>query len=69
MEKSLLGLEICELKPSLFIRLDISIAINRADMNPMAAIFAIGSSSRPVPSLDEKFTVEARDFVSLCLTR
>ncbi|GFR69149.1 mitogen-activated protein kinase kinase kinase 19-like [Elysia marginata] len=40
-----------------------------ADMNPMAAIFAIGSSSRPVPSLDEKFSPEARDFVTLCLTR
>ncbi|XP_035828667.1 uncharacterized protein LOC101859978 [Aplysia californica] len=40
-----------------------------ADMNPMAAIFAIGSADRPVPSLPEKFSLEARDFISECLTR
>ncbi|XP_059179297.1 uncharacterized protein LOC131958339 [Physella acuta] len=38
-------------------------------MNPMAAIFAIGSPNRPVPTLDEKFSQNARDFVCQCLTR
>ncbi|KAH9495852.1 hypothetical protein Btru_015259 [Bulinus truncatus] len=40
-----------------------------SDMNPMAAIFAIGSATRPVPVLDEKFSEDARNFVSQCLTR
>ncbi|XP_076113862.1 uncharacterized protein LOC143082178 isoform X1 [Mytilus galloprovincialis] len=39
-----------------------------SDMNPMAAIFAIGCD-RPVPELPERFTLEARDFVNSCLTR
>ncbi|KAK3592514.1 hypothetical protein CHS0354_013848 [Potamilus streckersoni] len=39
-----------------------------ADMNPMAAIFAIGSD-KPIPQLPEKFSHEARDFVNTCLTR
>ena len=37
-------------------------------MNPMAAIFAIGSD-RTVPQLPNKFTQEAVDFVEACLTR
>lgn len=40
-----------------------------SNMNPMAAIFAIGSPERPVPSLDEKFSDEARNFVAQCMTR
>ena len=40
-----------------------------ADMPPMSAIFAIGSDSRPIPQLPEKFSPEARDFYSKCLTR
>ncbi|XP_067654331.1 uncharacterized protein [Haliotis asinina] len=40
-----------------------------SDMNPMAAIFAIGSD-RPVPTLPEdRFSPEAREFVMKCLTR
>ncbi|XP_052242175.1 uncharacterized protein LOC127852295 isoform X2 [Dreissena polymorpha] len=39
-----------------------------AEMNPMAAIFAIGSD-KPVPQLPEKFTEEARQFVTSCLTK
>ncbi|XP_052799518.1 uncharacterized protein LOC128231131 isoform X2 [Mya arenaria] len=39
-----------------------------ADMNPMAAIFAIGSN-KPVPELPDRFTEEARNFVTLCLTK
>ncbi|KAK3102765.1 hypothetical protein FSP39_013768 [Pinctada imbricata] len=39
-----------------------------SDMNPMAAIFAIGSD-RAVPKLPSKFTQEAVDFVDACLTR
>ncbi|KAK6190356.1 hypothetical protein SNE40_002244 [Patella caerulea] len=39
-----------------------------SNMNPMAAIFAIGSN-RPVPELAETFSVLARKFVSDCLTR
>ncbi|KAL8569123.1 hypothetical protein ACOMHN_055039 [Nucella lapillus] len=39
-----------------------------ADMNPMAAIFAIGSE-RPVPSLPDKFSPQAITFVNRCLTR
>ncbi|XP_064634506.1 uncharacterized protein LOC135492185 [Lineus longissimus] len=39
-----------------------------ADMNPMAAIFAIGSD-RPVPQLDNSFTPHARQFVNCCLQR
>ena len=39
-----------------------------ADMNPMAAIFAIGSN-KPVPQLPEKFSDEVREFVNACLTK
>lgn len=39
-----------------------------ADMNPMAAIFAIGSD-KPVPQLPDKFTEEAKEFVNFCLTK
>ncbi|KAL3841916.1 hypothetical protein ACJMK2_020005, partial [Sinanodonta woodiana] len=39
-----------------------------ADMNPMAAIFAIGSD-KPTPQLPARFSLEARDFVNTCLTR
>ncbi|KAL5007408.1 hypothetical protein ScPMuIL_016214 [Solemya velum] len=39
-----------------------------ADMNPMAAIFAIGSN-RPIPQLPDKYSQDARDFVSACLIR
>ncbi|XP_062621332.1 uncharacterized protein LOC134282921 [Saccostrea cucullata] len=40
-----------------------------ADMNPMAAIFAIGSDRKSPPRLPEKFTPEAMEFVDFCLTR
>ncbi|XP_076450604.1 uncharacterized protein LOC143286754 [Babylonia areolata] len=41
-----------------------------ASMNPMAAIFAIGSGSdSTVPTLPDKFSTEAIAFVSKCLTR
>ncbi|KAL4224924.1 hypothetical protein ACF0H5_015620 [Mactra antiquata] len=39
-----------------------------AEMNPMAAIFAIGSD-KPVPELPEKFSEDAREFVNACLTK
>ncbi|KAK7480429.1 hypothetical protein BaRGS_00028348 [Batillaria attramentaria] len=39
-----------------------------ADMNPMAAIFAIGSD-RAVPLLPDRFSPEAVNFVNKCLTR
>ncbi|XP_060068251.1 probable serine/threonine-protein kinase DDB_G0282963 [Ylistrum balloti] len=39
-----------------------------ADMNPMAAIFAIGSD-KPVPQLPNKFSPDAISFVNACLTR
>ncbi|XP_021359609.1 uncharacterized protein LOC110454439 [Mizuhopecten yessoensis] len=39
-----------------------------ANMNPMAAIFAIGSD-KPVPELPNKFTTDAISFVNACLTR
>ena len=39
-------------------------------MNPMAAIFAIGSGSdKPVPQLPDKFSAEAKEFVNCCLIR
>ena len=40
----------------------------RADMNPMAAIFAIGSD-KPIPQLPDKFSAEAKEFVNSCLIR
>ncbi|XP_022336709.2 uncharacterized protein LOC111132656 isoform X3 [Crassostrea virginica] len=40
-----------------------------ADMNPMAAIFAIGSDRKSPPRLPDKFSVEAVEFVDFCLTR
>ncbi|XP_061177816.1 uncharacterized protein LOC133186594 isoform X2 [Saccostrea echinata] len=40
-----------------------------ADMNPMAAIFAIGSDRKSPPRLPEKFSAEAMEFVDFCLTR
>lgn len=40
-----------------------------ADMNPMAAIFAIGSDRKSPPRLPEKFSPEAIEFVDFCLTR
>ena len=40
-----------------------------SDMPPMSAIFAIGSESKSIPKLPEKFTPDARDFYSKCLTR
>ena len=40
----------------------------RADVPPLAAIFAIGSDKQ-VPQLPEKFTQNARNFVNACLTR
>ena len=41
----------------------------RANESPLAAIFAIGNDAKPVPTLSEKFSSEARLFVSACLTR
>lgn len=39
-------------------------------MQPMSALFAIGSTDRPSPRLSEDgFTEAARDFVSKCLTK
>ncbi len=40
----------------------------RAEVPPLAAIFAIGSD-KPVPQLADKFTSEARDFVNTCMIR
>lgn len=40
-----------------------------ADMNPMAAIFAIGSDRKSPPRLPEKFSADAIEFVDFCLTR
>ena len=37
-------------------------------MNPMAAIFAIGSD-KPVPQLPDKFSAEAKEFVNCCLIK
>ena len=37
-------------------------------MNPMAAIFAIGSD-KPIPQLPDKFSAEAKEFVNSCLIR
>ena len=45
-----------------------TIYICRADMNPMAAIFAIGSD-KSVPQLPDKFSTEAKEFVNCCLIR
>ncbi|PVD33930.1 hypothetical protein C0Q70_05192 [Pomacea canaliculata] len=39
-----------------------------AEMNPMAAIFAIGSD-KPVPKLPNRFSLEAISFTERCLTR
>ena len=61
--------------PSVFIHTKISLFLNltcvisRADMPPMSAIFAIGSDTASVPPLPDKFSLEARDFVRLCLIR
>jgi hypothetical protein len=38
-------------------------------MKPIAAIYAIGSGDIQAPSLSQKFSVEARNFVSACLER
>ena len=43
--------------------------ICRGDREPIAALYAIGSDEFPVPQLPDTFPPEARDFVSLCLTR
>ncbi|XP_071795773.1 uncharacterized protein [Asterias amurensis] len=40
-----------------------------SEMQPMSAIFAIGSGSGPIPQLPEKFSRQAREFVNACLTR
>ncbi len=39
------------------------------ELQPIAAIYAIGSGETPAPELPTKFSQEARDFVSLCLVR
>ena len=41
---------------------------SRADVPPLAAIFAIGSDKQ-IPQLPEKFSLDARNFVNACLTR
>ena len=38
-------------------------------MEPMAAMFAIGSDNKPIPKLPDSFSVESREFVDLCLQR
>lgn len=38
-------------------------------MQPMSALFVIGSLEKPSPKLPEKFSQEARDFVDLCLIK
>jgi mitogen-activated protein kinase kinase kinase 19 len=40
-----------------------------ADMPPTAAIFCIGSDTKPIPQLPDKFSSLARSFVGACLTR
>lgn len=39
------------------------------ELQPIAAIYAIGSGDTSAPELPQKFTEEARDFVSRCLVR
>lgn len=39
------------------------------ELQPIAAIYAIGSGDTPAPQIPEKFSPEARDFVSRCLKR
>lgn len=38
-------------------------------MQPMSALFVIGSIDKPSPKLPEEFSNEARDFVAMCLTK
>jgi hypothetical protein len=38
-------------------------------MKPIAAIYAIGSGDIKPPSLPQKFSAEARNFVTACLER
>lgn len=40
-----------------------------SELAPISAIYAIGSGEAPPPVLPSKFTAEAIDFVSKCLTR
>ena len=40
-----------------------------ANLAPISAIYAIGSGESPPPELPSRFSNEARDFVSKCLTR
>jgi serine/threonine protein kinase len=40
-----------------------------ANLAPISAIYAIGSGESPPPELPSRFSSEARDFVSKCLTR
>lgn len=40
-----------------------------SDLNKFAALFAISNGTASVPKLPDKFTQEAKDFVSLCLKR
>ena len=39
------------------------------ELQPIAAIYAIGSGETAAPGLPAKFSQEARDFVRLCLIR
>ena len=47
----------------------INLFIFRADREPLAAIYAIGSDEFPVPLLPDSFSYEAREFVQLALIR
>lgn len=39
------------------------------ELQPIAAIYAIGSGDTPAPCLPDKYSEDARDFVSQCLIR
>lgn len=39
------------------------------ELQPIAAIYAIGGGETPAPELPEQFSENARDFVKQCLTR
>jgi len=41
----------------------------RADMDQRAAIYCIGTESKPIPKLPSKFSKLARSFVLVCMTR
>ena len=63
---ALISAEVCALQPSPVI---LYAVVYRADMAPTAAIFCIGSESKPIPKLPGKFSTLARSFVCSCMIR